>query len=248
MKNLTNMSPEAVLQSYRHDYLGILKEIGKEFDLPKGAQLRAQDLYFLVDGLCTLCMEGEIGRDISIIYFYPGRLLNFLPSLGHYYYFLPRNNSPSKRAPIPYFFVRAIKDCRFLRIDHTKFLDIYFQSLPLHSLIVQSLANNCIDIFLHLFSLHELPASQRIASNLLGVMNDFPPHYLKRHITYNELATHLSIHPVTVAKIFRALQYAEIIDRDGSAIMVRDPERLRRIALGREKLFYKRKKSENSDK
>jgi len=41
-------------------------------------------------------------------------------------------------------------------------------------------------------------------------MPESPPYRLPRYISYDEMAVHLSMHPVTVDKIFQALKAAGI--------------------------------------
>lgn len=234
-----------VQKTYRHEYLVILKSIGNEMTLPKGKQLRNNDLYYLLQGICSLCIEGENGKDVVLVYFMPGRIINFLPALKGFYPY--SGKYPIDPIGNQYFFVKAISNCRLLHIDHKKFLEKYFDSLPLHSLIVQGLVENCYALFSHLFNSMQNPAWQRVAGILLHLMDKNPPHFLERRITYEEISTFLCIHPVTVAKIFRALLEAGIIARNKKIIRVCDPDRLERIAQGREHLFYKRRKDSDGE-
>lgn len=231
---------QSILEAYRADYLKILEEIGEPTVLAKGEILRKRDIYYLRHGVCALCMSGESGKDIAIIYFFAGRLLNFLPSLEKFY---PRTATPAcKQAVLPEFFVRAISDCELLRIDHQRFLAIFFKSLPLQTLIIQALVDNCYDLFSHIFSSVEMPAWQRVALEFVSNMETTAPHALKLRVTYADIATHLSLHVVTVAKICKALQKNNIIHKEKSNIFVSDPQRLTRIAQGRERLFYRNEK------
>lgn len=236
---------QSVLEQYKKEYLKLLEEIGEKTTLARGELLRKKDMYYLRQGVCALCMSGESGKDLSIIYFFPGRLFNFLPSLQGFY---PRTSFPVyTQAVLPDFFVKAISDCELLRINHAKFLDIFFYSLPLQTLIIQALVDNCYDLFSHIFSSADMPAWQRVAMELLGNMETVSPHALKWRITYAEIATHLSLHVVTVAKICKALLRANVIRKEKSVIFVNDPERLLRIAQGRERIFYKEKQTSDDE-
>ena len=232
------------IEAYRREGYELLKKLGEKAVLPRGETLRrpeksSMDVYFLVEGLCALCMEGASGKDMAIIYFLPGRMLNFLPALQKFY--------PHKvcelcyQAPFADFFVKAIKNSELVRVNHQLFMEEFVHSLPLQTVIIQSLVQNCYDLFSHLLKSLEMPAWQRVARELLENMSGPEPHILPRKITYGEIATHLSIHTVTVAKIFRALQDNGIIERVKDGIMIRDPLRIWRIANGEERLFYKSK-------
>lgn len=235
-----NSNNDSLIKNYREECLEIIRGMGKRITMRKGEQMRSPDLFYLIKGLCALCIEGETGRDISIIYFTPGRLLNFLPSIGEFY---PRHNFAGI-APVlsSSFFVKAISDAELFRINKDLFLKEYFHSLPLQTLIVQALVENCSDLFTHIFNSVERPAWQRVAKFIYENMPDSAPGKLRRKITYQEIATHLSIHPVTVAKIFKALQCEGIITRKHSETTINDPEGLLRIALGRAQLYYKSQK------
>lgn len=242
MPERTPSDLERQIEDYRQEVRERLKTVGEKIVLTRGETLRrpgqyTEDMYYLVDGLCALCMEGATGRDTAVIYFFPGRMLNFLPALQKYY---PRRECAlCYRAPLANFFIKAINDSELLRIKYQTFLKEYAHSLPLHTMIVQSLVENCYDLFTHLVKSLEMPAWQKVARELLENMDGPYPHVLSRKITYNEIATHLSIHTVTVAKIFRALQENGIIERVKNGIMICDPQRIWRIANGEERLFYK---------
>ena len=235
---------ESQIEAYRREGYELLKKLGEKAVLARGETLRrpdksSMDVYFLVEGLCALCMEATTGKDMALIYFLPGRMLNFLPALEKYY---PRTVCElCYQVPFAEFYVRAIKTSELLRINYQRFLEEFAQSLPLQTVIIQSLVQNCYDLFTHLLKSLEMPAWQRVARELVENMSGPEPHILPRKITYGEIATHLSIHTVTVAKIFRALQDNGIIERVKDGIMIRDPLRIWRIANGEERLFYKSK-------
>ena len=233
---------EAKIDDYRKKGRELLEKLGEKITLAEGEALRRpgkiyKDLYLLVDGLCALSIEGPTGKDMYVIYFFPGRVLNFLPALEKYY---PRRQCAlCYNAPTADFFVKAIKKSELLRIDYQIFLEKFGESLALHTLIIQSLVENCYDLFATMFKSLEMPAWQKVARELLENMEGPHPHILPRKLTYSEISTHLSIHTVTVAKIFRALQDNGIIERVKNGIMIHDPLRIWRIANGEERLFYK---------
>lgn len=230
---------EALLNEYKEEYAAILREMGEEFSLSKGKKVQTEDLLYLIEGKCSLSCYAESGEEVALIYFYPQRLLNFMPSLTRYY---PLQEINKKRSvPVQYFAVRAVENCRFLRISAKRFLERYFSSIPLHALIVHSLIENSFALFTHAFNSPLLPASQRICRLLVDLMRDEPPHTLLTPLTYAEISAHLSIHFVTVAKVFKALRKASIIDKKPGTITVLYPDELRRIADGKERLIYKEK-------
>lgn len=59
------------VKNYKDESLTVIKKIGKPFAMHKDELLHSKDLFYLVKGLCALCIPGESGRDISLIYFTP---------------------------------------------------------------------------------------------------------------------------------------------------------------------------------
>ena len=233
---------ESRIEENRREGYELLKKLGEKALLPRGETLRYpersfMDVHFLVEGLCALYMTGPSGKEVAVIYFLPGRMLNFLPALERL--FPHKACELCHEAPFADFYVKAIKDCELVRVNCQVFLEEFVQSAPLQTVIIQSLVQNCQDLFSHLLKSLEMPAWQRVARELLENMSGPEPHILPRRITYGEIASRLSIHTVTVAKIFRALHDNGIIERVKKDIMIRDPLRIWRIANGEERLFYK---------
>lgn len=204
--------------------------------MAKDDELRHDDIYYLVEGICTLCIEGENGRDHALIYFTPGRLLNFMPGMRAYYDI----GEAAHRKQLMYsnFYIKAIVDSKLYHIKKDDFLETFFYNLPLNSLIIKALMENCIDLLAHIFNAQESTAWQRVSYVVYELMNKEPPHNLSRKFTYQEISNRLFIHPVTVAKIFKALFDQNILKKANSEIIVSDPAKLLKIAKGKEQLFY----------
>ena len=105
---------------------------------------------------------------------------------------------------------------------------------------MQSLTENCENLISHAGNSPLLPAPQRICRLLVEMMAEEPPHAVPSYLSYSEISLHLAIHPITVAKIFKALKEDGITERKGRTLTVADPERLCAIARGMEDFEYKR--------
>ncbi|MBO4685003.1 MAG: hypothetical protein J5600_06725, partial [Desulfovibrio sp.] len=116
----------------------LLRQIGREERLSKGALLQTDHIYYLLEGLCILIHFGPLGEESSLLYFEEGRLMNFLPKLSRVYPMQPR--TLRRKQPRDTFAVRAKTNCRLLRIDHDAFVRELGKSAPLHALLEQSLA------------------------------------------------------------------------------------------------------------
>jgi len=228
----------SALARRKAEYEAILRTIGTLHVLHKGELLRTDHICYLLKGLCILSFYGPCGDESSLIFFEPGRLFNFLPKLSRVYPLQPK--TVRRQLPRDAFAVRAKEDCQLILVDHNVFERELATSLPLHSLLVQSLTENCENLISHAGNSPLLPASQRICRLLAEMMSDYPPHALPAYLSYSEISLHLSIHPITVAKIFKALKEEGITARQGRTLAVADPERLRAIACGMEEFGYKR--------
>jgi len=217
----------------------LLRQIGREERLARGDLLQTDHIYYLLEGLCVLIHYGPLGEESSLIYFEAGRLLNFLPKLSRVYPM--QSKTLRRRQPRDTFAVRARTACRLLRIDHDVFVRELDKSAPLHALLEQSLAENCLNLLARAGNSPLLPAPQRICRLMAELMPESPPHRLPSYMSYGEMAVHLSMHPVTVAKIFQALKAEGIAWRERGAVCVFDVARLHRIASGEEELPYKRR-------
>lgn len=237
------------IEDLREKAKELIAPMGEKVQISAGRLLYAadkhpKDIYYMLKGLCALCVSCSTGKDVAVLYFSPGRLLNFLPSLERYY---PRSVCPlCLSQPRGAFFVKAIDNSELLRINYKKFLEKYSSSLHLQTLIVQALVENWYDLLDMVLKSQEMPAWQRIARELLENMAGPQPQLLRK-MTYNEIATHTSMHAVTVAKIFRSLQENDIIERRKGGILIKDPLRIWRIANGEERLFYKQARTGKAD-
>ncbi|MBR6466676.1 MAG: Crp/Fnr family transcriptional regulator [Desulfovibrio sp.] len=228
----------SALAQRKAEYEAILRSIGTEHVLQKGELLRTDHICYLLKGLCILSFYGPCGDETSLLFFEPGRLFNFMPKLSRLYPLQPK--TLRRKLPRDAFAVRAKEESILLFIDHNVFERELAGSLPLHSLLVQSLTENCENLISHAGNSPLLPAPQRICRLLAEMMEEAPPHAVPPFLSYNEISLHLGIHPITVAKIFKALKEEGITARQGRMLTVADPERLRAIARGLEEFEYKR--------
>ncbi len=228
----------SALAQRKAEYEAILRSIGTEHVLQKGELLRTDHICYLLKGLCILSFYGPCGDETSLLFFEPGRLFNFMPKLSRLYPLQPK--TLRRKLPRDAFAVRAKEESILLFIDHNVFERELAGSLPLHSLLVQSLTENCENLISHAGNSPLLPTPQRICRLLAEMMAEEPPHAVPSYLSYSEISLHLAIHPITVAKIFKALKEDGITERKGRTLTVADPERLRAIARGMEDFEYKR--------
>lgn len=216
-------------------YTATLREIGKEIILPRGALLLRDHIYYLVDGHCALISLTRCGKEYSFLYFKPGMLLNFLPAMfmaDTFHLFTRRRFSSID--PV----VMTKTRCVFLAIESEAFMRRLEGDLDMHRLLMRALTENWVNLFSLAIGTNSLPAGARVCRLLFESTPASPPHVVPRYLTYAEIAAHLSLHVITVTKIFRALRQRKLLRKDGNRSILMDRERFARMGRGEELFSY----------
>ncbi len=214
--------------------MGELRQMGTEVFLPRGSRVRNDRIHILLEGSCSLCLFLPGENEATLIIFEPGMLLNFAPCLlktGHLH-----AGTKSRQVQRDEFAIRARVDSRCLAIEPDVFLRRLRQSLPLNALLVNALLENLV----HMFSLASytstLPAAQRVCRLLHETLGAGSGGNGTVLMTYAEIGTHLGLHTISVAKIFKRLKQEGIVERQGARMRVVDRDALRAVAEGRRAL------------
>ena len=213
-----------------------LLRFSREISVPRGEKLMVDRVYFLLEGAVTLTALSATGGHHSLIYFHPGDLLSFIPSVNQAYAipheafdFLLCNESLAMCTKTP---------CRLICTEHGDFMQ-HMHEEPLHSLLIRGLAGNLMKILVQSVNNCTLPAIVRVCRMLSVSMEKDPPHRLPRYLTHTEIAGHLSMHVMTVTKIFQSLRRAGILGKEHGVTFVRNPEELMRLASQISQLSYR---------
>ena len=213
-----------------------LLSFSREIVVPRGTKLRVDRVYYLIDGAVTLTAMSAVGGAHSLIYFHPGDLLSFIPSVNQAYAiphdafdFLLYNES----------LVMCTKTrCRLVSMTHGEFMK-HMDEEPLKSLLICGLAGNLMKIIVQSVNNTTLPATVRVCRMLSVFMEKKPPHALPRYLTYTEIAGHLSLHVMTVTKIFRSLRKEGILDKDKGVTFVKNPDELMKLSSQLSQISYR---------
>ncbi|MDO5537745.1 MAG: Crp/Fnr family transcriptional regulator [Desulfovibrionaceae bacterium] len=221
-----------------------LMEIGTEVFLPAGSRVHNDRIHILLEGSCSLCIYPPSGEQSTLIFFEPGMMLNFVPCLLK----RQRLHAITKRRMVKRseFAVRVRCDSRCLAIEPDDFLEALKDSLPLNAMLVHALTENVLNLLSLASNSPLMPASQRVCRFLSEIVGSDHPQSVPVKLTYSEIATHLGVHSITVAKIFKKLKEESIVEKKGRSMYIRDAERLHRIAQGVEGLGC-RAKGEDGD-
>ncbi len=204
----------AMFKSLLEKCLPVLQETGAEVFLPKGSIIRDDCLYVLLEGSICLCNTDPNGDKIVLMYFEPGMLLNFIPciSSGIEMHPITRNRLVVRKT----FAMRVRKDSRCLCVSQTAFMEKMSTSFDLHRLLVSALTENLLNVLSLAVNSPALPAAQRVC-RLLSQVSRKEAGRPCAGLTYAEIAAHLAIHKMTVAKIFQALKQEGIVQTQGRA-------------------------------
>ncbi len=82
-------------------------------------------------------------------------------------------------------------------------------------------------------------AVARVCQLLLDFMTEDDQSVISRFLTYSEIAYYLSMHTMTVTKIFKALRENNIIHKTGQTATIIDKDALLAIADGDLELQYR---------
>ena len=217
-------------------HLEILKKIGAEITVPKGGSFDYKNVYYLIEGTAALTHLTENGDQSSFLYFRPGMLLNFLrPVISHIGI---GSEMAIKRFAKLNHVIYAKTDCRCLCINGDVMLDYLSRNPEHYTLLLQSLAENLINLLALSTDIVTKPACVRVCQLLQNFMTDDTPPQIPRYLTYTEIAFFLHLHVITVTKIFKALKAAGIISKKGWTTVVTDVEGLRGIVEGTEEFSY----------
>lgn len=213
-----------------------IREPGKEIHLQKGEFLPTGLTCWLESGKCVLSMDDSRGDVLSLFYFKPGRLVNFLPLLVKTY---PLDcHILKKKVPSSRFHLKALEDCKLYSIDHKWFIEEFCQDPALPSLFLHSAILNLIDSYITVWNVPILSTTQRICRLLLAALDEENDNHIPDHLTQTEISRHLSIHAITVAKIFSRLRKMKVVVKNGNQLTVVDKEFLKALAEGEEKITY----------
>ena len=188
--------------------VAVFEQIGRIREVPRGTLLGGSDAYWLKKGVCALTCVNAGGKEYSFLYFEEGMLFGFVPVLERYY---------------------AINGMG--RVNSSKFFSGFLTK------------TDCVivDIPAQIF-LKQVRSNPQIRSAVMHLLLEFapekPPYVLPQFLSYDEIATHLDMHVITVTKIFRALFANGILEKKGRQRVVVDPDRLLAIVNLEQELEY----------
>lgn len=218
-----------------------LSGFSSEVSVPRGTKLTIGRVYYLLEGAVTLTALPVTGERLSLIYFHPGDLLSFIPAVNHAYAIPHEAYDLLLMSENLVMFTKT--PCRLMSMEPEVFIR-HMDEEPLKTLLVHGLAGNLMKIIVQSVNNSTLPATVRVCRMLSVFMDREAPHALPRYLTYREIAGHLSMHVMTVTKIFQTLRREGILGKADGVTFVKDPEALMNLSSQRSLLSYVRNEDE----
>lgn len=223
------------------EFVPMLKNMGwKKISYKKGNFITDDRIYILLKGKCFLCSSDTNDSEKHLIYFTPGMMVNFQPALNKYLNNPIPNYGMLSRGE---FTIRTKTNCEMIYIEEDIFIKHVSQNVSqLNYLLIRALAHNFNSIVALASNSKLQPMVQRVARHILENITLDPPYCMSDGITYIDIANQLSVHSITVSKVFRSLKEEKVVARFGRKIIVTDLEKLKKVAAGDIRINYRQEK------
>lgn len=204
--------------------------------LQKGETLVSAQPFWLESGKCALCIDNSTDQNISLFYFRTGQLVNFLPLLVQCF---PIDAHVRKqKVPTAFFSIKALTDCQLTPLDSKKFLAAMLERADINAMIIHSCILNLLNTYFNAYNSPILSNAQRICRLILGTLEGDAEKNIPAYLTHAEISRHLSMHPITVSKIFGKMRSLGIVSKDAGSFVIADLDALRAIAEGTTSITY----------
>lgn len=207
-----------------------------ELHVKKGVALDPKYVYYLKKGFVSLSLFTDDGEKHSYLFFQEGEMFNFMPTIRKTMH-KESIHLLEKRSHVPLRMYTCI-NCTILAINSDHFTEKLEESPELQKLLLYSYTENLGNLLVLTTAMTTSNAASRVSFAIMENMADKAPFILPSVFTYNELAAYLSLHPVTVTKIFKALMLEGIIKKHDRERVIVDREALEDIAREKRILVY----------
>lgn len=213
-----------------------LSAIATEIQVPKKTLLDKKYVYYIKSGYCALTNFTHDGGRHTFIMFKPGVVFNFLPSVRKKIYHSTKYSFNSVWYPL--LSIYTCSKCTLLAIESDKFLDLVSANEDVDTLFMHSYTQNVLKLLSSANAMITSNAVARVAIAILDGIPEEPPYILPSIYTYSEISAYISLHTVTIAKIFKAFIEHKIIAKEGNTKIVINYEALEAIAKEEMKIDY----------
>lgn len=213
-----------------------LSEVGTEVQVPKKTLLDGKDVYYLQSGYCSLTNFTKEGKRHTYIIFKPGVLFNFIPTVRKSIY--TTSDYHFNALWYPDLSIYTCSKCSLLSIEGDTLLKLVKENDDVAKLFLHSYTENIAKLLASANAMATSSAVARVAIAILDGIPSEPPYILPSIYTYSEISAYISLHTVTIAKIFKAFLEHNIIAKDGNTKIVVDYKALEDIAKEKREIYY----------
>lgn len=210
--------------------------IGKKVTLAKSEEVPLDGNVIYIDkGICALTRTTKEGHEKVYMYFKPGNLTGFIRHL------LPKTQYPKSyiHQTVNTIITKTEVACYLIKKEH--FFDLLKENSRYYEDLTYSLAQNLSNVLEH----SALVASENAPSKICAMLLEFSEPKNDRDVlhscfNYAEIGNFLSLHTVTVAKIFKTLKDKQYIEKIDGQLVIKNKEKLLEICNNEYSFSYKK--------
>lgn len=203
----------------------LYRKAGKKITIKEGKEISFKSHVGLIEsGICRLATITPEGNERVYIYFKKGNLVGFLRHL------LPESEYPESHIYKTRNRVRSMTEVTMYLIEIDAYQHLLDHESEAYIDLTLALAQNLSNMLEH----SSLVACENAPIRICTMLIEFSEYcegrwFLPRCFTQNEIANFLSLHKITVAKIFKTLRLAGYIQRSKRDIELLDKKSLEMI-------------------
>ncbi|MBE5956744.1 MAG: Crp/Fnr family transcriptional regulator [Lachnospiraceae bacterium] len=189
-------------------------------------------VYYLVDGICSICGHSTEGQEQTFLYQMPGDII------GHVPYLMPHGAYSvlySYQRPI----VLAKTNCTVYKIPAPDFLKLCETDVQFSNYLLKRLAFNYDMVISHLKQIQEEPSAVVLCRFLLRMADKTSKGLIvPKLFTHKEISGYFGIHDITVSRMMGSLKKLGYIDRVPEGLLIVDKEALQSIVMNQDSFKY----------
>lgn len=231
-KNLNHTFPNKSVQDlcFSHGTLQNVKKNTVFFDAETSSSKPC--VYYLVDGICSICGHSTEGQEQTFLYQMPGDII------GHMPYLMPHGAYSvlySYQRPV----VLAKTACTVYKIPASEFLKRSETDVEFCNYLLKRMAFNYDMVISHLKQIQEESSAVVLCRFLLRMAVGTPNGLIvPKLFTHKEISGYFGIHDITVSRMIGSLKKLGYIDRVPEGLLIVDKEALQNIVLNQDTFKY----------
>lgn len=202
--------------------LGTLIHVKKHYCLYNRAHINKY-VYCLEEGLCALHSVSASGKERIYQYFLPGDFIGFIPAY--------RRSYPDETFYA--FSITAKSPCSLYQVSYTAFRDFMDNHPEFYQWLFETAVTHYDNALRHCYTLQDGDNFISLCQALIELaLLEHSRYIIHKDFSYNEIASYLGIHTITVTRMMRRLKEMGIISKEGHDTVILDMDKLTSMARG----------------